>query len=100
MKKKIVLMKNVKCNFNQVGIIESDADLEYYQKDDEKIILSDVVEIDFPELDKETVIKAQVAIIDKQITKVNADAQAALTALESRKQELLAISYESPRSKA
>ena len=90
MKKKIVLMKNVQFNFDTVRILDDGVEMSDFSETD-RVQLSSVIEVDFPELDNEVVINSEVAIIDKQITKVNADAHAALTALESRKQELLAI---------
>ncbi|MDA3854227.1 MAG: hypothetical protein PF444_08310 [Bacteroidales bacterium] len=94
MKKKAALMKNVKYNFLTVKIIESDTDINYWTGDDEFVFISEVIEIDFPELDNQTVINNHVAVIEKQITKVRADSEASITALNKRKQELLAITYE------
>lgn len=93
MKKKICLMRSVSHGFDHIVSAETDEDLNYYENS-EYVRLSKVIEVDFPELDNETVIKNQVAVIDKQITKVKADAEATLTVLDGRKQELLAIGHE------
>ena len=92
-KKKVALYKNVKYNYESIKVIKSKYDLDYWLKDGDVVMLSEVIEVDFPELDSIEVINSQVAIIEKQIVKVNADAQAAVTALEGRKQELLAITH-------
>jgi len=92
MKLKLILMKNVKYNYPTVAIAEGDNDLGAY--DDEYVRLSEVINVEFTELDSKTVVDSQVAAIEKQITKVRADAEAAITALDGRKQELLAICHE------
>jgi len=90
MKKKIILMKNVPIGFDTIIEVPENGDLSYYEST-EYARLSDIIEVDFPELSNKDVIKNQVTIIDKQITKVRADAEAAVTALDGRKQELLAL---------
>jgi len=90
---KIVLMKNVKFNFDTVCKVPEDGNMSHYESN-EYVMISEIIEVDFPELDNEIVIKSQVAIIEKQITKVRADAEAAVTALDRRKQELLAIGHD------
>ena len=91
MKKKVVLMKNMKHNFE--SITETyDGDLSYYL-DNEYVQLSEIIEIDFPELSDEVVIKNQVSALDNQITKVMADSEVQITELKARKQELLAITH-------
>lgn len=88
MKRKIILVKNVVYNFD--AIIEADEEgvpLAY----EHHIALSEVVEVDFPTLNNEAVVKSHVAIIDKQIAKVRADSEVAVTQLVNRKQELLAL---------
>jgi len=92
MKKKICLMKNVAHNFETVVMADENGDASYYE-DMEYVRMSEIIEIDFPELDNKVIISKQVAIIEKQITKVRADAEAAVTALDGRKQELLAICH-------
>lgn len=49
------------------------------------------IELDVPEFD---IVSVQVDGIEKQIARVRADAQVQINALEQRKQELLAISYD------
>jgi hypothetical protein len=90
---KIVLMKNVVHNYESlVEVLEND-DLSYWLNGDYAQI-SEIIEVDFPSLDTKTVINNQVAVIDKQITKVMADSQASITVLNGRKQELLAIGHD------
>ena len=91
MKKKIVLMKNIKHNFESIIIVNDDEDFSYYEDNGDYVVLTEVVEVNFTELDSKIILEKQLIVIDKQITKVKADAEAALTALDGRKQELLAI---------
>ena len=93
MKKKLILVKNVAYGYETIRIINNGADLSYYIDDDEYIKLAEVIDVDFQELEKETVINSEVTIIEKKITNVRANAEAAVTALERRKQELLAICH-------
>ena len=93
MKKKICLINNVKFGFDQVQTVTND-DVLYWDDSNEYVQLSEVIEVEFPELSNKDVVKSQVALLDKQMTKVRADSEAAITALEGRKQELLAITYE------
>jgi hypothetical protein len=89
MKLKIILVKNVAYNFDT--IIEADefgcVPLAY----EHYIVLSEAVEVDFPTLNNEAVVKSRVAIIDKQIAKIRADSEEAVTQLVNSKQELLAL---------
>ena len=94
MKKKIVLVKNVKYNFESIKIVNDNFEMSYWDNDNEYVQLSEVIEVELQELSNKEVVKSQVAILDKQMTKVRADSEAAITALEGRKQELLAITYE------
>ena len=92
MKKKIVLMKSVEHDYETVMFIDERRGIDLWT--DDYAQLSEVMEVDFKELSDDVVIKNQVAIIDKQITKVMADSEASITALNGRKQELLAITYD------
>ena len=89
MKKKIVLMKSVEHDYETIMFINDRLGLDLWT--DDYAQLSEVTEVDFKELSDEIVIKNQVAIIDKQITKIMADSEASITALNGRKQELLAL---------
>ena len=91
MKKKIILVRDVTFDFDSIRDVTEDHALEWLHNNPEIIILSDVVEVEFTEAPKEHVSRARLQFIDKQMTKVNADAQAAITALEGRKQQLLDI---------
>ena len=92
MKKKIALMKSVAHDYETVMLINDRSGIDLWT--DDYAQLSEVIEVDFKELSDDLVIKNQVAIIDKQITKVMADSEASITALNGRKQELLAITYD------
>ena len=92
MKKKIVLMKSVEFDYETIMIIDDNEGLDFWTG--EYAQLSEVIEIDFKDISDEIVIKNQVAIIDRKITKVMADSEASITALNGRKQKLLAITYD------
>ena len=89
MKKKIVLMKSVEHDYETLMIIEDGRDVPFWS--DKYVQLSEVMELDFKDLSDEVIVKNQVDIIDKQITKIMADSEASITALNGRKQELLAL---------
>jgi len=76
-----------------VQIVTND-DVLHWDDSNEYVQLSEVIEVEFPELSNKDVVKSQVDLLNKQMTKVRADSEAAITALEGRKQELLAITYE------
>jgi len=61
---------------------------------DDWVQLTELVEIDFITINKDEVIKKQIAIIDDQITEENGKHYAEIKRLEQRKAELLAITYE------
>jgi len=88
---KIILIKNVKLGFENV--VTADEEGATFLPEDEYISLSEVMDVEFKMLPNESVIPSQVKIIDKQMTKVRADAEASITALEGKKQELLSIDY-------
>ena len=85
-------MKSVEFNYETIMLLNDDGSLDFFKND--YVQLSEVIEVEFPELSNKDVVKSQVDILDKQMTKVRADSEAAITALEGRKQELLAITYE------
>ena len=92
MNKRIVLMKSVEFNYETIMLLNDDGSLDFFKND--YVQLSEVIEVEFPELSNKDVVKSQVDLLNKQMTKVRADSEAAITALEGRKQELLAITYE------
>ena len=94
MLKKIVLMKNMKYGWDTVVIIDSVADEDHYQNHSEQVMLSEFIEVDFPELDKKEVIDAQIGSIEKQESKVTADYHVTMAAFKDQKQKLLAISHD------
>lgn len=53
--------------------------------------VSEVVEVEFPELDRKTVLDKQLAVIDKQIQSVRAECEVKIGRLDRQKQELLAL---------
>ena len=83
---KIVLLKNIKHDFDSVVITRDDASVEAYIEDGEYIQLSEVIDIDFPMLNVDLT-EAKIAVIDKEIQK----AKAGIELLEQAKAELLAI---------
>ena len=87
-------MKNVAHDYELLVVVDKNGKASFYDDDGNHVRLSEVVEVDFSELDKESVVSNEVAIIENQITKVKADSQASLTVLEGRKQELLSIGHE------
>jgi len=89
MKEKIVLMKA--SHGSVLGM--TDDDLTGWEKLD-YVAISEPVEVDFPELSNEVIVNKQIAILDKQITKIQAEAEASITQLKARKQELLAITHD------
>lgn len=92
---KMVLVKSVAHDYTSAVEVNEDGylSLDYYIESG-RIPVSEIIDIEFPELDNKEVINAEVAVLDKQMTKVRADAEASITALEGRKQELLSISHE------
>lgn len=96
MKKKVVLLRNVKFNYDTLAScdIEKDIDMTFYEN--EHVVTSEVVEVDFPELSNEDVVLNEIAVLDNQINKVMAQAEVSIKALKERKQELLAICHDEP----
>lgn len=90
---KIVLVKNVKYDFESIVTYISKDNFPYV--DDQYVVISEPAEIEFIMLDNESITNQEIDIIDGQITKVMADSEAAITALNGRKQELLALTCES-----
>jgi len=92
MKMKVCIVKSVAHNYETVVEVTDFLSIDYYLEDG-RISMTEVVEIDLPEIPAAELVDKQVVVIDKQMTKVRADAEASITALEGRKQELLAISH-------
>ena len=90
---KILLMKNVKYNYKTVVIANDGGGIPDAYLDDEHVALTEVLDVDFKPISEKETTAAQVNVIERQITKVRAAAEASLTVLEGRKQELLAITY-------
>ena len=81
---KIVLVQNIKYDFGTVWIIGSDG---IPDMGDEYVVMSEIIEVDFPMLEEVDLVKAKVNAIDKDIQK----AKAGIELLEQAKAELLAI---------
>lgn len=89
MKKKIAVFLS-DMNYETVHDVDSDDDLRYWT-DEGHVQLTEVVEIDFPDLKKEDIVKNQVITIDNKIQDTLAKCEIAVNQLKERKQELLAI---------
>ncbi len=81
--------------YASVGNIKSTMVFEvssYTESDNKKYIrISEIVEVDFPDLPKEEVNNKEVAIIENAIKNEMAKSESRLNKLKQRKQELLAI---------
>ena len=88
---KVVLIKNVKYNYENIREVVDGSWEGSVLDPNEFVQLSEVAEVEFVMLPPESVVQGDIDIIDRQITKVQADAESAITALTGRKQELLAI---------
>ncbi|PCJ26741.1 MAG: hypothetical protein COA94_04910 [Rickettsiales bacterium] len=92
MKKKLCVVKQVSLEYLQ---FISDVDYQLCYKDDENYIrITEVVEVDFPDIDKIELLNAELAALDTQATKIKAVAEAAITGIERKRQELLAITHD------
>ncbi len=93
MKRFIKLYWDEKYQFNQTAQSENN-DFTCYDDNDDLVAVSESVEVDFPEPEKEEILVRKIAVIEKQIKLVQADAEASITALKGRKQELLSIGHD------
>ena len=80
---KIVLAKNIKYDFDTVYEAESDGTFQH----DDYVQISEVIDVDFPMLEKVDINAAKITVIDKDIQK----AKVGIELLEQAKAELLAI---------
>ena len=64
---------------------------EVLERCEDYVRISEYVEVDFVERNKEDVVNDEIAVIDTQIKTVNLDAYKKTSELEQRKAELLAI---------
>jgi len=67
----------------------------YYEDDPNYVRTSEIVEVEFTELEHATVVLAQVARVDHQIEDVRADLTRRVQDLEEERSKLLAITSES-----
>ena len=87
---KLVLFKNVKYGYESVTEYVDEDSFPY--DDDETVAISKISDdVEFQMLDKKELVSSQVTIIKKQITKVKADSEASITALNGKIQDLLAL---------
>ena len=84
MKKTIVLVRNLAYDFINTYDYENK---DLIEEDNERVIISEPVEVDFVMLQEKDLTDKRVAMIDKQISKV----RASLHQLEQQKQELLSL---------
>ena len=92
MKQRIVLMKSTHGSIVS-RICDEDDDLEYWEKSGYTVI-TEPVEVDFPDLSHEEVVKNEIEVIDKKIKSVMAESESTINRLKEKKQELLALTYE------
>ena len=92
MKQRIVLMKSQYDTIVSKTCGEDD-DLEYWENSGYTVI-TEPVEVDFPDLSHEEVVRNEIAVIDKKIKSVMAESESTINKLKEKKQELLALTYE------
>lgn len=85
MKVKIAMYKGVKSYYTRV------LSADVFEDDDDYIRVSEIVEVDFPDLPKEEVSTKEIAIIRKAITNEMAESESRLNVLKQTLQERLAI---------
>ena len=83
---KIMLVKSVE--YNNEMVVE---DSEYYHDKTEYIIMSDILDVEFTPLSHEIIVKQEVEMLNAQIKKVQVNAVTAVTDLNRRINELLAL---------
>lgn len=66
------------------------------KRDHDYVRVTELVEVEFPELEQVDVLQAQIAALDEQAEKVRADMGKKLTAIAQKKQELLALPAPDP----
>ncbi len=91
MRKTVALFKNVRFNYETVLTAQSDG--TFYNSDGELVQISRSMEIEFPELPANEVVKNQLDALDaseKSIRKQFADA---LMTIENKRAELRALTY-------
>jgi len=71
-------------NIDDDGTCWCDDSSEYYR-------ISETIDVEFPELDRQTVLDKQLSAIDKQIQSVRAECEVKIGRLDRQKQELLAL---------
>lgn len=83
---KIILTKNVKYDYTTV--FEYKGEDRYPCTDDDYIVLSKPVDVDFEMIDKETAIKKQIAVIERKIKSEKTNSAQNIKNLEKTKSEL------------
>lgn len=87
--KTVYLYKNHKYDFTNIT-----TNPDYCDDDDEYLMISKPLEVEFELLPDQEIIQGAVNAIDKAIEKEKADSQVRLNAMDQRKQELLSICYD------
>ena len=67
---------------------------DYMEKNEHYIRTTEIVDVEFKELPRDKVTTKEIAAIEKEMEKVQADCQVKLNGLEQQRQELLAIGFE------
>ena len=68
--------------------------IDEYLSVDGHVRISEIIEVDFPELPPDVVIDSQIQAIDNIITQKEGEHFAAIKALKQKRQELLAITHQ------
>ena len=92
MKQRIVLMKS---QYDSIvsKTCDEDDDLEYWENSGYTVI-TEPVEVDFPDLSNEVIVNNEIAVIDMKIKSVMAESESTINKLKEKRQELLALTYE------
>jgi len=72
----------------------SEQEIDTYLQSKGQLRLSQIIEVDFPELPQDVVIDSQIQAIDNIITQKEGEHFSAIQALKQKRQELLAITHQ------
>jgi hypothetical protein len=85
---KIALFEYTNPGMRGINVILKETEAEYF---DNKVRVSEFVEVEFPPRPTEELLPEQISVIDKQIAEVNLKTGRMLAELNARKQDLLAL---------
>lgn len=85
MKQRIAVFQNVKFNYDHTTTVDMAKD------DPEYVRITEWVEVEFPDIKKEEIIKDMVSSLDKQIEVERAESHSRVNRLLNKRQELLAL---------